>query len=185
MTEGEVFGVAGNPVDMTDHHVVDDQQDEEGDQQSLDGLRDEDQHRLFDESVVDHLQRGGDEQLANRLSLVDQVELAGDVIAGQLLPHGLQTNLLVAHGLLDLDKLHGGEIHDAFELYLDLFFIQVPQTGGNGLQKRGFDLIQAAFHHAAILAVVPEQLQHGDDDGQQGATSQDVGEQPKGKAVSG
>ena len=51
--------------------------------------------------------------------------------------------------------------------------------------SREFDLIQAAFHHAAILAVVPEQLQHGDDDGQQGATSQDVGEQPKGKAVSG
>ncbi|MNF63978.1 hypothetical protein D3C84_456960 [compost metagenome] len=168
---------------MTDHQVVDDDQDAERDDQGLDGLADHDQHGLLDQALVDLLQRGGDEQLADHFPLIGEAELAGDVVLVLLHPLGQQRHLGVAQHLLDHHELHVGQVHDAFDLDLDLLLIQVPQAGGDGLQEGGFDLVDAVLDDGHILVVVPGELQHSDDERQRCAADQNVGEQAVGEPV--
>ncbi|MNK77495.1 hypothetical protein D3C87_970940 [compost metagenome] len=173
----QFLGVADDAVDMTDHQVIDDDQDAERDDQGLDGLADQDQHRFLDEALVDLIQGGGDEQLADHLSLIGEAEFAGDVVLRLFDPLGQQRHFRVAQHLLDHDELHVGQVHDAFDLHLDLLFIQVPQAGGDGLQEGGLDLVDAGLYDGDVLVVVPGELQHSDDQRQHCAADQNVGKQ--------
>ena len=173
----ELLGIVGDAVEVPHHQVVDDDQDAERDHQGLDGLADHDQHRFLDEALVDLLKRGGDEQLAYHLALIGEVELAGDVVAFPLHPLGQQRHFRVAEHLLHHHELHVGQVHDAFDLYLDLLFVQVPQAGGDGLQEGSLDLADAVLDHGHVLAVIPGKLQHRNDHRQYGTAHQNVGEQ--------
>ena len=175
--QAQFLGVADDAVDMTDHQVIDDDQDAERDDQGLDGLADQDQHRLLDQSLVDLLQGSGDEQLADHFPLIGEAEFAGDVVLRLLHTLGQQRHFRVAQHLLDHDELHVGQVHDAFDLHLDLLFIQVPQTGGDGLQEGGLDLVDAGLDDGHVLVVVPGELQHRDDQRQHGTADQNVGKQ--------
>ncbi len=173
----EFLGIVGDAVEVTDHQIVNDDQDAERDHQRLDGLADHDEHGFFNQALVDLFEGGGDEQLADHFTLIGEIELAGDVVAFTLYPLGQQRHFRVAEHLLDHHELHVGQVHDAFYLYLDLLLIQVPQAGGDGLQEGGLDLADAVLDDGDILAVIPGKLQHRNDHRQYGTAHQNVGEQ--------
>ena len=175
--QAQFLGIADDAVDMTDHQIVDDDQDAERDDQGLDGLADQDQHGFLDEALVDLLQGGGDEQLADHFPLIAQGELAGDVVLGLLHPLGEQGHFRIAQHLLDHDELHVGQVHDALDLHLHLLFIQIPETGRDGLQEGGLDLADAGLDDGHILVVVPGELKHGDEQCQHRTADQNVGKQ--------
>jgi hypothetical protein len=166
---------------MPRHEPVDDIEDEEGDEEGLRTLAQQDDDGLVQELAIDLDEGCFDRQRPDLLLLategMEDGEFATHHGAGLALAGRRHHRIAPVGDLADLDEAYARQPVNSLDLKLELSAVEVPETFAEAAQRAAFDLGHSALDRADIVPIVEIELEQREDERHRRAEEKDIAEE--------